>query len=58
MIQNQSYRIDNLPERYYEAVLKNTELTKKKNKDVIKALRVIEIEVSLTITAFRNEFIR
>ena len=35
-----SYRIDNLPERYYEALLKNTELTLKENKAVVKALNL------------------
>ena len=33
-----SYRIDNLPERYDEALLKKTELSMKENKDVRKAL--------------------
>ena len=32
------YKIDNLPERYYEAFLKKTELTLTENKEVIKAL--------------------
>ena len=31
-----SYRIDNLPERYNESLLKKTELTMKENRDVIK----------------------
>ena len=31
-----SYRLDNLPERYNEALLKKTELTMKENKDVMK----------------------
>ena len=35
-----SYRIDNLPERYNEASLKQTELTMKENKDVLKALNL------------------
>ena len=35
-----SYHIDNLPERYNESLLKKTELTKKENKDVIKALNL------------------
>ena len=33
-----SYRIDNLPERYNEVLLKKTELTLKENKDVMKKL--------------------
>ena len=35
-----SYRIDNLPERYYESLLKETELTMKENKDVMKKLKI------------------
>ena len=33
-----SYKIDNLKERYNEALLKKTELTLKENKDVMKKL--------------------
>ena len=32
-----SYHLDNLPERYYEGILKKTELTLKENKNVMKA---------------------
>ena len=35
-----SYRIDNLPERYNEALLKKTELTMKENKKVMRALNL------------------
>ena len=35
-----SYRIDNLPERYNEALLKQTNLTVKKNNAVIKSLKI------------------
>ena len=35
-----SYRLDNLPERYNESLLKKTELTMKENKDVLKKLRL------------------
>ena len=35
-----SYRLDNLPERYNEALLKKTELTMKENKDVLKKLKI------------------
>ena len=35
-----SYRLDNLPERYNEALLKKTELTIKENKDVMKKLKL------------------
>ena len=36
-----SYRIDNLPERYNETLLRRTELTLKKKKDVMKKLNII-----------------
>ena len=35
-----NYHIDNLPERYNEALLKKTELTLKQNKDVMKKLNL------------------
>ena len=35
-----SYKIDNLPERYNESLLKKTELSMKKNKDVMKKLNI------------------
>ena len=35
-----SYKINNLPERYYESLLKKTELSMKENKDVMKKLRL------------------
>ena len=35
-----SYKIDNLPERYNESLLRKTELTLKQNKDVMKALNL------------------
>ena len=35
-----SYKIDNLPERYNESLLRKTELSLKQNKDVIKALNL------------------
>ena len=35
-----SYKIDNLPERYNESLLKKTELTMKENKDVMKKLKI------------------
>ena len=34
------YKIDNLPERYNEALLKNTNLTMKENNSVMKKLRL------------------
>ena len=35
-----SYRIDNLPERYNESLLKKTDITMKENKDVMKKLNI------------------
>ena len=35
-----TYHIDNLPERYNEALLKKTDLTMKENKDVMKKLNL------------------
>ena len=35
-----SYRLDNLPERYNEALLKKTKLTMKENDSVMKKLRI------------------
>ena len=47
-----NYRIDNLPERYNEALLKKTELTLKENKAVMKALNLNLIKMSLAIRAY------
>ena len=49
-----SYKIDKLPERYNEALLKKTELTMKKNKSVKKKLLLSQIKHSLSITAYAN----
>ena len=35
-----SYRINNLPERYNESLLKETEITLKENRDVMKKLNI------------------
>ena len=35
-----SYKIDNLPERYNEALLKKTELTMKENNNVMKKINL------------------
>ena len=35
-----SYRLDNLPERYNEALLKKTELSRKENNSVMKKLNI------------------
>ena len=34
------YKIDNLPERYYDALLKKTELSLKRNKDIMEKLNI------------------
>ena len=44
-----TYHIDELKERYNEALLKRTELTLKENKGVMKALNLNSIKMSLTI---------
>ena len=36
-----SYRLDNLPERYNESLLKKTDLTLKENNSVMKKLNLI-----------------
>ena len=36
-----SYRLDNLPERYNQSLLKKTNLTMKENKDVMKKLKIV-----------------
>ena len=36
-----AYKIDNLPERYNESLLKKPELSSKQNKDVMKKLNLI-----------------
>ena len=35
-----AYKIDNIPERYNESLLKKTDLTLKQNKDVMKKLKI------------------
>ena len=39
-----NYRIDNLPERSNGMLLKKTDLTMKKNKDVMKNLKITQIK--------------
>ena len=46
-----SYKINQLPGRYNEALLKKTELTLKENKDVMKALNLNQTKMSLSVTA-------
>ena len=45
----QSYRLDNLKERYNESLLKKTELTLKENNTVMKKLNLVSIKHSLTV---------
>ena len=42
-----SYRLDNLPERYNESLLKKTDLTLKENKDVMKKLKIDIVQLHL-----------
>ena len=52
-----NYHIENLPERYNEALLKKTDLTMKENKDVMKKLNLNQIKMSLPITTYRYQFV-
>ena len=47
-----SYKIDNLKERYNEALLKKTQLTMKENNTVMKKLNLSYLKHSLTIWAY------
>ena len=53
MIQNRViYSNDDLPERYNEALLKTTKLTREKNRAVLKALNFNYVENSWAIRAY------
>ena len=52
-----SYKINNLPERYNEALLKKTELPMKEYESVVKKLNLNWIEVSLTVRTYIYQFI-
>ena len=52
-----SYHIDNLPERYNEALLKKRNVTMKEKKPVFKAINVNQIKMPLPITTCDNRFI-
>ena len=52
-----SYTIDNLPERYNEALLKMTKLTMKENKNVMNALNLNYSKRSLSVRAYANQSI-
>ena len=52
-----SCRIDNLPERYNEALMKKTEVTMKENKDLMTKINSNLIKLSLTITAHRTNLL-
>ena len=47
-----SYRLDNLPERYKESLLKKTELTMKENRDVMKKLKIDVVYLHLFINEY------
>ena len=49
-----SYKIDILPERFNEVLLKKTIIKFKESKDVLKTLKLNEIGVALTINAYGN----
>ena len=51
-------RMDNLKKRFDETLLKKTDLTLKEKKDVLKSLNLKEMKMTLTITAYANQFIR
>ena len=53
-----SYKIDDLKERFTEALLKKTELTLYKNDSVMKKLTITfnQIKMSLTVRAHANQF--
>ena len=53
-----SYKIDNLPERYTEALLKKTNLTMKKNKVVTKKLNLNQMKLAWAIAKNRYFFNR
>ena len=53
-----SYKIDNLTERYNEALRKKTELTMKEDKNILKALNINQIKVMLAISGYASQFIR
>ena len=52
-----SCRNDNLTGRYKETFLKKTELTMNQNEDVIEALNLNWIKMSLTSRAYANQLI-
>ena len=53
-----SYRIDTLKERFNECLLKKNVLTLKEKRDVMKALNLNKMKLTLTISAYANQFIR
>ena len=46
------YKINNLPERYNESLLKKTELTMKETYSIMKKLNIKWIKLSLSISAY------
>ena len=49
-----SYGVDSIKGRYNESILKNTELSMKENKVVIKKTNIKLFKVTLTITALTH----
>ena len=49
-----SYKIDNLPEKHNEALLKKIHSTSKENKAIMKALSLNYIKMTLTIAFYRK----
>ena len=52
-----NYKVNNLPERYNEALLKKIELTMKENNTVMKKLNLTWTKFLLAIWAKANQFI-
>ena len=44
-----SYRLENLPERYHESLIKRTEIKKEKNNTIMKKLNLSYIKHSLSV---------
>ena len=51
-----AYKINNLPERYKESLLKKTDLTLKENKDVMKKINITKIKSKCRCPSLLIEF--
>ena len=47
----------NIPEKVFEALLRKTTLTKKKNTELMKTLKIYDVKMPLSITTTANQFI-